>query len=140
MPAFLQAIEDQADYIELDVRETKDEKIVVIHDATLKRLAGVNKRVENLTYKELLKYDLGSHFSKEYKHLRIQTLDEVIKELRGKAKLHIEVKATGNEKNIEESIVKIIKKNHFVKDCIIASNNYDILVKTKKLEPRIQTV
>ena len=35
MPAFLQAIEDQADYIELDVRETKDEKIVVIHVAVM---------------------------------------------------------------------------------------------------------
>ena len=39
--------------IELDVQLTKDEKVVVFHDATLKRVCGVDAKVNSMTYEEL---------------------------------------------------------------------------------------
>ena len=39
--------------IELDVQLTKDEKVVVFHDATLKRMCGVDAKVNSMTYEEL---------------------------------------------------------------------------------------
>lgn len=45
--------------VELDVQLTKDNKLVVFHDANLKRMCGVNTKVRDLTYSELKKYRLA---------------------------------------------------------------------------------
>lgn len=77
MLAFENAVKATADYIELDVHETKDGEIVVIHDDNLKRTTGVNKKVYNMTYDEIKDLDAGSYFgdeeefkNAEYLHLR----------------------------------------------------------------------
>ena len=45
LKAFESAIEHNADYIELDVQQTKDGIIVVMHDSNLKRTTGLNKNI-----------------------------------------------------------------------------------------------
>lgn len=73
--------------IEIDIRPTKDKKLVVFHDKSLYRLARIDKRVSNLTLAELKKVKLknGTY---------IPTLEEVIKEA-GKTPLTIEGKDAG---------------------------------------------
>lgn len=44
--------------VELDVQLTADKQIVVFHDNDLKRMCGIDKRVDELTYEELQKYHL----------------------------------------------------------------------------------
>lgn len=60
MPAFEQAILDQADGIELDVQRTKDGQLVVFHDERLKRLTGVDEFLWTLTWDELRALDVHS--------------------------------------------------------------------------------
>ena len=72
--------------IELDVHLTKDEKVVVFHDFNLKRMCGVNKRIEDCTYDELLKYNL---LDTKYK---IPLFSEVLNLINGKVPLLIETK------------------------------------------------
>ena len=62
MAAFREAIAVGADGIEFDVRLTRDGVPVVIHDSTLRRTAGLNQRVSDLTWQELGKVDVGSWF------------------------------------------------------------------------------
>jgi len=53
-----------ADFVEMDVMQTKDRRFVVMHDAVLSRLAGVNSAVKDLTLDELTAItvsDLGGH-------------------------------------------------------------------------------
>ena len=45
-------------FIETDVQATKDGHVVIFHDATLKRMAGVNKSIKELTLKEVNEIDL----------------------------------------------------------------------------------
>ena len=45
-------------YIETDVQATKDGKVVIFHDSNLKRLAGINKKVHELTLEEIRSIDL----------------------------------------------------------------------------------
>ncbi|MEA4920672.1 MAG: glycerophosphodiester phosphodiesterase family protein [Clostridiaceae bacterium] len=52
IPAFVAAAQKRFG-VELDIRETKDGKLAVIHDSNLKRLCGIDKTVEELTYDEL---------------------------------------------------------------------------------------
>lgn len=83
--AFKKAIDNNY-LIELDVRLTKDKKLVVFHDDNLKRVCGVNKRVKDLTYKELLKYNLFDTT------LKVPLFSEVIKLVNGRVPILIETK------------------------------------------------
>ncbi len=85
MTAFRQAV-DAGYGIELDVRFTKDHKMVVFHDDDLKRMCGVNKLVLNLTYEELCQYRLNIGGEK------IPTMREVLELVNGKVPLVIEMK------------------------------------------------
>ena len=62
MPAFKSAIEIGADWIELDVLLTKDNKLVVIHDTNTARVANQNLQVSEVTYKELITLDVAHDF------------------------------------------------------------------------------
>ena len=48
------ATEVGADYVEFDIILTKDNKFVVMHDYNLKRLAGLNKRVQDMNFNEVV--------------------------------------------------------------------------------------
>ncbi len=99
--AFKHAIEVGADVVECDVRETADGELVIVHYPDFKRVAGVDKRVKELTLKE-----------KEIKEkIRISgvepvpTLKEVLNTVNGKCGLFIEIK----EPETAERVIKIVK-------------------------------
>ncbi|CRZ34687.1 glycerophosphoryl diester phosphodiesterase [Herbinix hemicellulosilytica] len=85
LPAFKLAVENGYG-IELDVQLTKDNVPVVFHDYDLKRACGVDKKVAELTYKELKNYKLFK--SKE----TIPTFREVLDCIDGKVPVIVELK------------------------------------------------
>ncbi len=88
--AFRKALEMGADAIELDVRQSADGVIVVVHDEDLKRIAGIGKRVRECTYSELSQIRvLGSE--------PIPKLEDVLSEFGNRIPLFIEVKEAGFE-------------------------------------------
>ena len=99
------AIDAKADYAEIDVLQTKDGELAVIHDLKLKRLANANVQVSDLTMDELRQLTLSQDgFSGQ-----ISTLDEIIKLAKGKIKLNIEVKLHGGEKDFVNKVLKRLK-------------------------------
>src|SRR5205085_3299316 len=62
LAAFRLAWEQGADAIEMDLRLTRDGRIVVFHDEDLRRVAGTKNKVkvEDLTSEELARFDVGS--------------------------------------------------------------------------------
>ena len=84
LASFQRALDLRVDMIELDVRFSKDEELIVFHDATLERVARdsvghhVKDSVHNLTLAELKKLDVGSWFATPYSDQRIPTLKEVL--------------------------------------------------------------
>ncbi|HET6851924.1 MAG TPA: glycerophosphodiester phosphodiesterase family protein, partial [Pyrinomonadaceae bacterium] len=64
--AFKEAIAVGADGVEFDVRLTRDRVPVVIHDSTLRRTAGLQRRVADLTWAELEQVDVGSWFDRKF--------------------------------------------------------------------------
>ncbi len=141
MSAFVGAKELGADWIELDVQQTKDKKLIVLHDTNLKRTTGVNKNTWDITYDEVKKLDAGSFFDEKYKDERIPLLDEVIEFAKNNnIKLNIELKPTGNEIDFEKSVVDLIKKYNFENFCVITSQVYDVLENVKKYDKNVKTV
>lgn len=86
--------------IELDVRLTKDERLVVFHDDTLTRMCGVDARVDEKTYDELLEYDLLDSGAK------IPTFREVMELVGGKVPLLIEIKEDAGNKRVSEKLAE----------------------------------
>lgn len=82
--------------IELDVQLTKDEKVVVFHDATLKRVCGVDAKVNSMTYEELKQLKLLD--SEE----RIPLFSDVLKIIDGKVPLIMEVKMVDSKTRVCE--------------------------------------
>jgi len=108
-----------ADYIEMDLRKTLDNKIVINHNPEIK-----GKLISKHTYKELLKV------SKD-----LCTFEQVLKNLSGKIKFDIELKETG----YESEILKLINKYLLPKDYIIISFKPKAIKKIKELSPKTKT-
>lgn len=60
-------MEEMADYSGIDVQVTSDGVVVLCHDLDLKRVAGVSRRLQDMTWEEAKELDVGSYFSKAYK-------------------------------------------------------------------------
>ncbi len=101
VPAFLSAI-NKGYAIELDVRLTRDKRVIVFHDSTLNRMCNVDKKVSELTYKEVLKYNL---LNTKYK---IPLLKDVLKMINGNTFLLIELKSFKFNDKLEQEIVKLL--------------------------------
>lgn len=130
------AIDAKADYAEIDVLQTKDGELAVIHDLKLKRLANANVQVSDLTMDELRKLTL----SQDGFTGKISTLDEMIKLAKNKIKLNIEVKLHGNEneKDFVKKVLKTIKDNDFEKQCVIQTLHYPLIKEFKRANPDIK--
>lgn len=95
--------------IELDIHLMKDGKLAVIHDCSLKRTAGADVNITDLTVEDLKNYPL------EGTEELIPTFDQVLKLYDGKAPLIIELKADGgNHAALTDAAVKAMEGYHGV--------------------------
>src|SRR6185436_2480783 len=82
----------RADAVEFDVCLTKDGKIVVIHDADTKRVAGIARRVADQTLDELRGLDVGKWKDPKFAGEKIPTLAEALALTPAGKRVFIEVK------------------------------------------------
>jgi len=127
-----------ADFVEIDVQMTKDGVIVLNHDSSLMRMAGVPYSVSELTFDEISAFDIGSRFSNEFEGERIPSLKEVLDEVKGRAKLIIEIKPYGSAERLAKAVCSLINDADMRDDCYIQSFQYDILTEVRKTEPDIK--
>jgi glycerophosphoryl diester phosphodiesterase len=92
MAAFRLAIEQGADAIELDVHQTADGHLVVLHDFSLKRTTGDPRSVKQAPLFEIKKLDAGAWWSRMYRGESVPALQEVLELTHGRIPLHIELK------------------------------------------------
>ena len=140
MLAIRKAIDNKADYAEIDVQETRDGNIVLIHDSNLKRLTGVNDYIWNLDYDYIKTLDI-SYGTKEYSlEENIPLLKEVLELSKSKIKLNIEIKPNNdNEETMARKVLDLIKAYNMEEEVIITSMNYDVLQKVKDIDSNIKT-
>jgi len=111
MAAFRLAVEQSADWIELDVHQTADGHLVVLHDFTLRRTAGDPRQVRDLTLQQIKKLDIGSWWDGTYRSEQVPTLDEVLASAAGRIRVFIELKRGSSfypeiERRLLETIVR----------------------------------
>jgi glycerophosphoryl diester phosphodiesterase len=126
--SFKKALEIGVDAVELDVRKTKDNQLVVIHDADVKKTTDGKGLVSELTLKEI------KEFSTE-KGEKIPTLKEALDFLDKKVKILIELK----EEGVEEKVLSAVRENGLQKNVIIVSFIEEALRKVRELNKEIET-
>ncbi len=139
IPAIERAIEDGADYVEIDVRLTADSQVILMHDADTKRTTNGKLVVKNSTYEELLALDAGSWFSEEYTDTKIPTLEEAIKLCKGKIMMNIELKPADNKGELEQAVANLITEYNMESQCIVTSFNQKSIFTIKQANPEIVT-
>lgn len=141
MAAISLAMENQADIIEIDVRQTKDGVLVLMHDESLLRTTGVDRLVGEVNYSFVAKLDPGSDFSEEYAGERVPTLQEAIEfAVENDLFYNIELKPEDYYTDYIENVVSMIEEYEFQDNCVVASMDCDALMKVKMLNPDIKTI
>jgi glycerophosphoryl diester phosphodiesterase len=139
LAAFRNAINIGADWIEIDVHQSRDKVTVVIHDNALNRTTNGRGRVNKTTYKELSGFDAGVTFSKQFLGEKVPTLDETMALIEGKCKLLIEIKKPDATGDIERDVVSLIHKHKAWSWCVVQSFNYRSVFTIHQLDPKIKT-
>jgi glycerophosphoryl diester phosphodiesterase len=139
LSAMEKAIEFGADYAECDVFQTKDGEIVLFHDEEMERTTGQKGMIWDYTLAELKELEVGSWFSEEFRGEPIPTLREVIQLVKGKIKLNIEVKVSGNDPNIAQKVADIIRSESISKECLVTSFEKPVIEKVKEIAPELIT-
>ena len=140
IPAFEKAIESGADWIELDVKETRDNVPVVFHDSSLKRLMGQDGTIREMTLEEIKKLHPAASMGPGYNNVKIPTLEETLDTCKGRIKLNIEIKEEGTESSdFTERVIQLIRDKGMTDQCMITSFCYTVLEKVKAVEPSLKT-
>lgn len=135
MASVIAAIEDKTDWVEIDVQESVDGQVVVVHDSDFMKLAGVALKVWDGTLAEIQAIDVGSWFAAEFADQRTPTLIDVLKESKGKAHVVIELKYYGHDEQLEERVIDIVEQLDMTEEIAIMSLKYDGVQKVRKLRP-----
>ena len=121
------AINENLDYIELDIRKTKDNIPIIFHDKRLKRLVDKEKgEVKNYSLDELktFEYQDGQ---------KILTLTEILPIIKGKIKIILDLKVKG----MEAKIIELVRKYNLENDVIIQSKKGLIVNNCYKIDPNL---
>ncbi len=121
--SFKLAITLGADFVEMDVRRTKDKKLIVFHDDIID-----DTLVKFLTYEELNSKTQAKGYS-------VPLLEDVLKLCKGKIKLDIELKETGYEFRVLSTIKKYFSYDEFM----IKSFLDTAVKKVELLDKRVNT-
>ncbi|NWF94647.1 MAG: glycerophosphodiester phosphodiesterase [Candidatus Thorarchaeota archaeon] len=117
-----------ADWVELDVQQTSDGRLVCIHDYDLTRLCGVEVQVAETDYAELSKYDIGSGE-------RVPLLSQVLDLCTGARGVNVELKVPG----VEIEVAELLRERGLVKRSIVSSFFHAALVTMHEVAPEVKT-
>ncbi len=136
IPAFKMALEMGVDGIELDVHESSDGKLMVIHDETLDRTSNGKGRVVDMTCQELKKLDF-SNGNEKFKNARIPMLREVYGLVKNtNITINVEVKSDiVIYYGIWNKLIELEREMGMQGRIVYSSFNHYVLMKLREVDP-----
>jgi glycerophosphoryl diester phosphodiesterase len=119
------AIDSGAQWVEIDVQETADGHVVVIHDSDLKKIGGSPLTVAGSTLRQLRQLDIGSRFAPEFADQRIPTLEEVLTLCKDRIGVNIELKYYGKQVQLEQRVAEIVERTGMTDQVMFMSLSYE---------------
>ncbi|MDQ3291408.1 MAG: glycerophosphodiester phosphodiesterase [Bacteroidota bacterium] len=140
LAAIQKALDSPADFIEIDIHQTLDSQLVLMHDATVDRTTNGEGAISDLSLTQIKKLDAGSWFKPEFKHEKVPTLEEVLKLVKGRKKLLIELKK-GEDfyPGMEHRTIALLQKYNARNWCVLQSFYDEILQQIWQNEYNVPT-
>ncbi len=117
IPAFVSAVEKGAAMIEFDVAFTRDDRLVIMHDATVDRTTDGKGKVCDLTFEQVRALDAGSWFNDKFAGTRVPTIEEVLEVIPQTILCNVHLK--GGAK-LGEATARAIARMNRVSHCFLA--------------------
>ncbi|CAG7641033.1 Glycerophosphodiester phosphodiesterase [Paenibacillus solanacearum] len=130
--SFQAALDLSYDILELDVQLTKDGVAVVIHDTTVNRTTNGTGHVIDYLFDDLRKLDAGDGQP-------IPTLEEILKMAKGKAKVDIELKQSGDlYPGLEAKVLEVVRECGMMEDIFVTSFDHYSIMKMRELSSEVE--
>jgi len=137
LSSFVLAKRMGASGVELDVRFSRDKKLMICHDETLDRFGYPGVKVFELTARDLLSLDMGSWFSPYlYRGERMMQLDTLFRVFGERFTYHVEMK--DDDQALPQALVAMIASHNLHQQTIITSKYYPLLEQVRKLNPDLR--
>jgi len=131
LAAFRKAMELGCDYVEIDVRMTKDNRFVIMHDRTVDRTTDGAGAVSELDFAAIRTLDAGRKFSPQCAGEKVPTLDETLALCKDKINVYLD-----HKDGPVADILKVVRKRGMEKQ-VIVYGGVDTLKEWKRLAPHI---
>lgn len=127
--AFQKAVEAGVDMLEFDLRLSKDDVVVVLHDETVDRTTNGSGLVRDYSWAELTQLDAGGWFGRVFEGLKIPNLEELCELLKSYPEmlLNVEVKPSPDAREVTDRAVAILKGYGYLSRCVFTSFDAAIL-------------
>ncbi len=129
------SLDQGTDWVEIDVQETADGEVVVIHDSDFMKIAGNPMKIWDARAADLEDLDVGSWFDVAYSGERIPALRDVLELVKDRATLTIELKYYGHDEQLEQRVVDLVEAAGMADQVAIISLKYPGLQKIHGLRP-----
>lgn len=133
--AIEEAIVQGADWVEIDVQETRDGRVLVAHDRDLMKVGGSPLRIFDAPFEALRAVDIGSFKDPRFADERIPLLSEVLELAKGRVKLNVELKYYGQEQRFEALVADLIDSYDMADEVVIMSLSLPGVRTMKALRP-----
>jgi glycerophosphoryl diester phosphodiesterase len=118
LAAYQKAIDLGADFVEIDVRTTKDGRLVSVHNSTIDAYVdGITGPVRDFTLAELKALDIGSRIGPEWREERIPTVEEILDLCHRKIGIYVDLKNAD-----VAQMVELIREHGMQKEAIWYTN------------------
>ncbi|UCF97434.1 MAG: glycerophosphodiester phosphodiesterase [Spirochaetaceae bacterium] len=140
LAAFALLLEHNIPGVELDVRLSRDGRVMVIHDENLKRVTGLDALVQDCRASKLRRLDAGGWFGQAFRGEGIPLLEEVFELLGDRVYYDVELKWRPKRGGgLEEAVVDRIRASGLTDRCLISSFNPYCIRRVQEYAPEIPT-
>jgi glycerophosphoryl diester phosphodiesterase len=133
--AFEAAVAAGVDALWLDVHQSADEQLVIVHDARLERTTNGRGWVRERTLRELKRLDAGRWFGWRFRGQRIQTLPEVLERFRDRVAFVVELRGGSDlYPGIEDRALGLLHLYGVADRALVASYDHHALARCRALD------
>lgn len=135
----LQAIKDAikagADYVEVDLRTTRDSQMVIMHDANTRRMTGISMEINKSSFDSLSLLRVKDMHNPEWGTFRIPTFDDILSACKGKINIYLDFK----DASVEHAYEKI-HQHHMQHHIAVYINSAKQLEDWRRLHPEVPLI
>lgn len=129
------AISDGADYVELDIRTSKDKKLVLMHDVTVDRVTNGHGKISELSFDSIRTLKLFNSNINNSDTLQVPAFEEALKLCKNKINIYLDFK----DANVQE-VYTAVKNAKMEKQLVVYINTPNQYIDWKKYAPSIPLI